>query len=262
MSIFEALILGLIQGLTEFIPVSSSGHLLLAHEFLGSNNDGALAFDVALHVGTLLALIVFFHKDIIRLLLNLTKPNKDGRLARLLIIATVPGVIFGLLLGSLVEEKLRAAVPTAIALGVVAVFMLIVDRRAQKSNDDTAQPEVTTRQGIGIGCAQVLALIPGVSRSGITMTTGILLGLSRQQAARFSFLLAMPIIAGSALGVALKGFDASSVGIVPLIVGMAMAFMSGSLAIRFLLNSIAKVGLKPFAYYRIALAVVVLVVLL
>lgn len=258
MSIFEALLFGLIQGLTEFIPVSSSGHLLLAHEFLGSNNDGALAFDIALHVGTLLALIVFFHKDILKLLFNLTKPNKDGRLARLLILATIPGVIFGVLLGDFVEEKFRAAVPTAIALGAVAVIMLIVDKRAKKSERNE---EVTTRQGLIIGSAQVLALMPGVSRSGITMTAGILSGLDREQAARFSFLLAMPIIAGSAVGVMLKGFDTSSVGTAPLLVGMVTAFVSGMLAIRFLLKVIAQVGLKPFAYYRIALAVIVLLVL-
>lgn len=258
MSIFDALFLGLIQGLTEFIPVSSSGHLLLAHELLGSNGDNALAFDVALHVGTLLALIVFFHRDILELLVNVTKQNKEGRLARLLIIATIPGVLFGLLLGDYVEEKFRAAVPTAIALGLVAILMLVVDRKVKR--DHQKEEEITTKQGIIVGFAQVLALIPGVSRSGITMTAGILSGLKREQAARFSFLLAMPIIAGSALGVMLKGFDVSAVGITPLAIGMITAFISGMLAIRFLLNVIAKVGLAPFAYYRIALAVIVLLV--
>ena len=259
MSILKAIIFGLVQGLTEFIPVSSSGHLLLLHELLGSNGDSALAFDVALHVGTLLALVVFFHQDIVKLLVNLTKPNKDGRLARLLILATIPGVLFGLLLGDMVEEKFRSAVPTALALGLVAVAMLIVDKRAKPSHHDE---EITTKQGMIVGGAQVLALVPGVSRSGITMTAGILSGLGREQAARFSFLLAMPIIAGSALGVLLKGFDVSSVGALPLALGVITSFASGMFAIRFLLGIIPKVGLKPFAYYRIALAIIVLLVLL
>lgn len=261
MSIFEAILFGLIQGLTEFIPVSSSGHLLLAHEFINGGGSDALAFDVALHVGTLLALVVFFYKDILSLTVNVAKQNKEGRLARLLAMATIPGVIFGLLLGNFVEEKFRAAVPTAIALGLVAVVMLIVDKKA-KNVSVKEEPEVTTKQGMAVGLAQVLALMPGVSRSGITMTAGILVGLSRKQAARFSFLLAMPIIAGSALGVLIKGFDVHAVGVIPLLAGMVTAFLSGLLAIRFLLGIIAKVGLKPFAYYRIALAVVVLLVLL
>ncbi len=260
MSILEALLFGLIQGLTEFIPVSSSGHLLLAHEFIGNGGADTLAFDIALHVGTLLALVVFFHQDIVKLVLNVTKQNREGRLARLLAMATIPGVIFGLLLGDFVEEKFRSAVPTAIALGLVAVVMLIVDKKAKNASDK--EPEVTTKQGMIVGIAQVLALMPGVSRSGITMTAGILSGLTREQAARFSFLLAMPIIAGSALGVLIKGFDMQAVGTAPLVIGMVTAFLSGLLAIRFLLSIISRVGLKPFAYYRIGLAVVVLIVML
>ncbi len=252
MNVFEAIILGLIQGLTEFIPVSSSGHLLLGHEILG-NTESTLGFDVALHVGTLLALIIFFSRDIVVLLKNVLKQNSEGRLARLLLYATVPAMIAGLLLSDYIDEQLRSPIVVAIMLAVVGIIMIFADKMVQR-----AQKEVSLKNGLLIGLAQTAALIPGVSRSGATITTGILLGLERKQAARFSFLLAMPIVAGSALGLVVKGESLGSTGNGALAFGMIAAFASGLFAIRFMLRSIAKLGLKPFAYYRIALAVVVL----
>lgn len=255
MSIFEALILGLVQGLTEFIPISSSGHLLLAHEVLGTG-ESTLAFDVALHVGTLLALILFFRKDLWALLVNITKDNKDGRLARILVLATVPAVIAGLLFSGYIDDNLRSPLIVAITLALVGVLMIYVDNRTVTENKN----EVTRRQGMLVGVAQAFALIPGVSRSGITITTGIFLGLDRKQAARFSFLLAVPIIAGSALGIFLKDGDSLTFG-TELYVGMFAAFVSGIIAIKFMLAFIAKIGLKPFAYYRFAVAILVLIFL-
>ena len=252
MSIFEALVLGLVQGLTEFIPVSSSGHLLLGHELFGSS-DSTLGFDVALHVGTLIALVVFFRKDIITLLTNLFAKNEHGRLARLLIISTIPAMVAGLLLSDFIDENLRSPAIVAFSLSIVAVMMLVVDRLVKNKSDK----EITQKQGMSVGLAQALALVPGVSRSGATITAGVFVGLSREQATRFSFLLAMPIVAGSALGVLLKG-DLGGESTTPLLVGMLAAFLSGTFAIRFMLKSISKVGLKPFAYYRIALALIVL----
>jgi undecaprenyl-diphosphatase len=257
MSIIEAVILGLVQGLTEFIPVSSSGHLVLLHNLFGSS-DNTLAFDVALHVGTLLALLLYFRKDLVVLLKNLFVKNEHGRLARLLIMATIPAVLAGLLLSDFIDENLRTPTVVAFALAGVAVIMLIVDKVAVNKKNTS---EVSAKQGLFVGLAQVAALVPGVSRSGATMTAGILLGLSRVQAARFSFLLAIPIVAGSAAGIVLKDTDGLTDGNWQLGLGVVTAFLSGLLAIKFLLSIIAKVGLKPFAYYRIALAVIVLAVL-
>ncbi len=255
MSIIEALFLGLVQGLTEFIPVSSSGHLLLAHELFGTS-ENSLTFDVALHVGTLLALLIYFRKDVASLLLNIAKKTADGRLARLLIIATIPAALAGLLFGDLIDEKLRSTTVVAVTLASVGVVMLLVDRKVAK----VSVSEVSTKQGVAVGLAQVAALIPGVSRSGATMTAGIFMGLDRKSAARFSFLMAIPIIAGSALGILLK--DSSELAVNnELFIGMITAFISGLIAIKFLLKVITRVGLKPFAYYRIGLAVIVLVFL-
>ena len=255
MSLIEALTLGLLQGLTEFIPVSSSGHLLLAHELFGTS-ENTLSFDVALHVGTLLALLVYFRNDLWTLLKNINQKNEQGRLARLLLLATIPAAAVGLLFGDFIDEQLRSASVVALSLAAVGVLMLIVDRNVNKLDAS----EVSKKQAVSVGFAQILALIPGVSRSGITITAGIFMGLSRKQAARFSFLLAVPIIAGSALGILLKDGGELSVN-TELILGMTTAFISGLLAIKFLLGVIGKVGLKPFAYYRIALAGIVLLFL-
>lgn len=254
MSIIEAIILGLVQGLTEFIPVSSSGHLLLVHDLLGTDG-GTLAFDVALHVGTLIALLVYFRKDIVSLATEIFSDSEQGRLGRLLLLATVPAGLAGLLFAGFIEDTLRSNIIVAVSLAVVGVLMLIAERFAAKKEDEDAV--VTTQQGLQIGFAQVLALIPGVSRSGITMTAGFFSGLSRRQAARFSFLLAIPIIAGSACGILLKG-GLSNVENSVIFVGIFAAFLSGLLAIKFMLHIISRVGLKPFAYYRIALALIVL----
>ncbi len=257
MSIFEAFVLGLVQGLTEFIPVSSSGHLLIVHDVFGST-ENTLAFDVALHVGTLIALLVFFRKDILKLIKNALNKNEDGRLARLLMLATIPAVLAGFLFSDYIDDNLRSPLIVALALACVGVVMLVVDRYSKNNKSDG---EVSTKQGMVVGLAQCLALIPGVSRSGATITTGLLVGLGRVQAARFSFLLAIPIITGSALGILLKGADFSSTDNLPLFVGMITACLSGIFAIKFLLGIIGRIGLAPFAYYRFAVAVLVIIFL-
>jgi undecaprenyl-diphosphatase len=256
MGIVEALILGLIQGLTEFIPVSSSGHLLIAHEIIDSTGS-TLSFDVALHVGTLLALLLYFRRDLIELLKNLTKNNDQGKLARLLILATIPAVIAGLLFSGYIDDNLRTPTVVAITLAGVGLIMLAVDLMASRKSDK----QITTKQGMTVGIVQVVSLIPGVSRSGATITAGMFMGLSRSQAARFSFLLAIPIIAGSAFGVLFEQSDGLTTGNWQLAIGVVSAFVSGLIAIKFLLKVITKAGLKPFAIYRIVLAVFVLVFL-
>ncbi len=256
MSFIEVVILGLVQGLTEFLPVSSSGHLLLIHKAFG-NTSSTLAFDVALHVGTVIALLVYFRKELIDLAMNLFSKTVKGRLARLLIWATLPAAILGLLLSDYIDKNLRTPIIVASTLAGVGILMLIAEAVAKKLDNK----EVSTKQGMTVGFAQALALIPGVSRSGITITTGLFMGMSRVEAARFSFLLAIPIIAGSAFGTLLKGSYDHNVILWQVLLGASVSFVSGLLAIKFFLGVIDRVGLKPFAIYRIALALLVLAIL-
>lgn len=256
MSIFEIVVLGLLQGLTEFIPISSSGHLIIAHELFGTAQN-SLVFDVALHVGTLLALMVFFRRDILNLLTNVFKGNKNGRLARLLIMATIPAAAAGFLLEDLIDRSMRRIEVVAVTLALVAVVMLLAGRWAKNHK----RTEVSTANGVTIGLAQAVALVPGVSRSGATITAGIFCGLDRVTAARFSFLLAIPIIAGTAAGVFLKNGNVISGNSSDLLLGAATAFISGLLAIKFLMNYLAKHSLAVFAWYRLGLAAVVLLAL-
>lgn len=253
MSIIEALVLGIVQGLTEFIPVSSSGHLLLLHDVFNTTK-GSLAFDVALHVGTLVALLVHFRRDIKKLLFNLLSKNADGRLARLLLLATIPAGLAGLLLAGFLEAHARATLVVACTLGIFGLVMLAAERFAGSKPSQ----EISTKQGMAVGFAQVLALIPGVSRSGATITAGMFMGLARKQATSFAFLLGVPIIAGSAAGVLLQNTERMVID-ATLLVGMTAAFASGLFAIKLMLKTIEKLGLKPFAYYRLALALLVIV---
>lgn len=257
MTFFEAAFLGLVQGVTEFIPVSSSGHLLLAHEIFGTA-ENSLAFDVALHAGTLMALFVVFRSDIVRLARNLFKSNEDGQLSRLIVYATIPAALAGLLFGGFIDDNARTALVVACTLAVVGIGMLIAEKYASSSGDRDKAP--TTKQGMAVGFAQAFALIPGVSRSGATITTGFFMGMGKQQATRFSFLLSIPIITGSAVGILLRNGN-ESVFDMTLLAGVLAAFLSGLVAIKFMLNIIGKVGLKPFAYYRIILAALVIIFL-
>lgn len=255
MTVIEAIILGLIQGLTEFIPVSSSGHLLLAGEALQTGDN--LLFDVMLHVGTLFALVVYFRKDIFRLARSFFSRNTDGRLARLIVIATVPAAVTGLLLGGVIDEWLRSPIVVAASLSIVGALMLVADQIATRKDIP-----FTRKNTLTVGLAQAIALIPGVSRSGITIVAGLFSGFSRRQAARFSFLLAIPIIAGSALGVVVSNNGETRVENGALIAGIIVSFLSGLLAIKILLGVIERYGLKYFAYYRFLLALAVILFLL
>ncbi len=256
MPILEAIILGLVQGFTEFIPVSSSGHLLIVHHFFGSG-QGSLGFDIALHFGTLMALLVFFRKDLWELAINIFAKNSSGRMARLLIVATIPAGLVGMLFGDLLEGNVRSAKIVATSLAVIGVLMIIVDKLAKGQFQ-----KISWRQGIVIGFAQVLALIPGVSRSGITMSAGLAQGLSRQLSARFSFLLAIPVLLGSTAAILMKGGEFLDSGWGAMLAGILTAFLSGIIAIKWMLQVIRKVGLTPFGIYRIVLAILLFAFLL
>lgn len=259
MTILEAIILGLVQGLTEFIPVSSSGHLVLLHHVFGITELG-LAFDVSLHLGTLLALLIFFYKEIVLLVNGILGRNNHKRLAWFIAAATVPAVIAGVLLQDTAETSFRSVNLVAVNLIAIALLMLVAERYAKKHYDHkTALHKVSLKQAMTIGFAQAVALVPGVSRSGSTITAGIFAGLDRVAATRFSFLLAIPATSGAILKTMLDG-GFSDVTREPgiALVGIVTAFLSGLFAIRFLIRYLAKHSLSVFAYYRIGLGLFVL----
>lgn len=263
MTVIQAIILGLIQGITEFIPVSSSGHLVVAHHFLNINSTG-LSFDVALHLGTLFALLIYFYKDLWNLFKAVIHRKPEARLVWLLALATVPAVIAGVLLESAAESAFRSPRLVAIDLALMACVMLYAEHWYHtRVTKPTKLEKTNVKQASVMGIAQAIALIPGVSRSGITITSGLFAGMDRVAATRFSFLLGIPITAGAILKVL-----TSSEGVQLLhsenhvvIIGIVTAFLSGLLAIRFLLKYLSKHSLAIFAYYRFAVAALILIAL-
>lgn len=258
MQIIQALVLGITQGLTEFIPVSSSGHLILVGHLLGFKYSG-LAFDVSLDIGTLAALLIFFRRDIRDLAVGLLRRTEHSRLSWLMVLATVPGVLAGVSLQHLAETTFRSSQLVAANLIIVAFVMLAADRLGRRT---LGLADVTVGRALGIGLAQALALVPGVSRSGITISAGLLAGLDRIAATRFSFLLSAPIIAGATAKVMLepanlKQFTADWTIYAA---GIIAAFISGYFAIRFLLNYLNNHGISAFAYYRILVGVIILAI--
>ncbi len=259
MSILEAIILGLVQGLTEFIPVSSSGHLVFLHEAFGVRENG-LMFDVALHIGTLGALLLYFYKDIGLLVKGIFGKNEYTKVAWLIALATIPAVISGVLLQERAESAFRSVQLVAVNLILVACLMLAAEWFAKRYDRKTKLEKISPAQALAVGTAQAIAVIPGVSRSGSTITTGLFMGLDRVAATRFSFLLGIPITLGAiikvmtddgAMRMLSNDFSLFAVGIIT-------ALLSGLFAIRFLLKYLAKHTLAVFAYYRIGLGVLVL----
>lgn len=261
MTLFEIIILAIIQGITEFLPISSSGHLLLPAELLGWEAQG-LAFDVAVHVGSLLAVMIYFRRDILQMSVAwLTQgfsksQSTDSKLAWFVIIATVPSVIIGFLLKDWIEMNARTALVIAITTIVFGLLLWFADVKAKQSN---SLEGLTIRQAVVIGLAQVLALIPGTSRSGITMTAGLMLGLDRESCARFSFLLSIPVILGAGL---LSTIDLmqlqEAVDWYALLYGAAFSFVSAYLCIFLFLSWISRIGMLPFVIYRLLLGVILL----
>lgn len=251
MSVVQAMILGLIQGLTEFLPVSSSGHLVLM-PYLFKWEAQPLAFDVALHVGTLVAVALYFWKDLLGLAkaaLTEGPRSQEGKLGWALAIATIPAAVAGFLLEDQVEATFRSPLYIALSLAVMGVLLWWADKMGAKRKDSG---RVTMLDVILMGCAQALAIFPGVSRSGATMTAGLLRGMERATAARISFLLSFPIILGAGL-VKVKHMEFS----VPYLAGMATAAISGYLVIRFLLDYLRRGSFAVFAIYRVVLAAVI-----
>jgi undecaprenyl-diphosphatase len=262
MSIIDAIILGLIQGLTEFIPISSSGHLAIATRL--TPLEGGFEFDVLINIGTLCALILFFRAKLWDIAKRL-KQGDDSRLARNIIISTIPAVILGGVFGDFfASDALRSEYVVIATLFIVGVLMIIPWKIPTTPDKHESLYRLPKPEAVYIGLAQALALIPGTSRSGITILAGRLCKLPFNRAAEYSFLLAIPIMTG-AIGKTLlesEGREFLSNNLTPLIIGNIVAFISGFLAIRFLMKFLANTGLWVFGYYRIALAVVLLIIVL
>jgi len=257
MSLLESIILGVVQGATEFIPISSSGHLILVRSFFGAASNLDLAYDAVLQMATAFAVIVSFRKDLFALtkalihrLRGYNVPSKEGTLINALILGTIPAIVLGLFLESYMESVFRNVYLVAGALLLGSFLMFYAEKVFQ------GKEILTSKKGFWLGFFQSLALIPGVSRSGATISGGMILGLSREEATRFSFLLAVPILFGSGLkkfGDLLLSGDPQMFGL-PLLVSSVIAFCVGLLAIRFLLQFLKTRTLLPFIIYRIVLA--------
>lgn len=265
-----AIIFGIVQGVTEFVPVSSSGHLLLLHvAFPSFSSINPLAFDVALHLGTLTALVVAFWDDCVRYLkAAFSKPTniherEERRLSWLIVLGIIPAGIAGFLLDNLAEETLRSEYIVVAMLIIVSLLFFFVEWR-RKNKPGHALHSLLWPQALFIGCAQMLALVPGTSRSGITIVAGMMMHLKREDAARYSFLLAIPLTAAAAakkmidlMQTSVSVHDLWLVG-----VGIISAAVTGFMALKYLLQFVKTRTLRPFAIYRIVLALVVLALIL
>ena len=259
MSIVESIVLGVVQGLTEFLPVSSTGHLILTRSLFGVDDMNGLAFDAILHLATAAAVIVYFFPDIwqlaqagLRKLGRLPVNQRDETLLYSLLVATIPAVVLGLSLESLMEKTFRHPLLVASVLIAGSCFFMYAEwvyrSRAQTN-------EININKGFKIGLFQALALIPGMSRSGATISGGMILGLSRSEATRFAFLMSVPVIAGAGLKKFFELITSSEqVFWLPVMIGAVVSFLTGLAAIHFMISFVRKYSLWPFIWYRIILA--------
>jgi undecaprenyl-diphosphatase len=268
-TLVQALVMGVVQGLTEFLPVSSSGHLIVVPYLLGFRDPflNSLEFSVMLHMATLVALLVYFRADWLRLVPaglaairdRSLRGDPERRLAWLLVVATIPAVIAGVLLNDVIESNVRSPALVAVMLAVGAAILWLADRAGGHAR---GVDDVTFPLAFGIGVAQAFALVPGISRSGISISAGLFAGLTREAAARFSFLMATPVIAGAGAWEAIKlvrGEGGVDVALGPVVVGMLAALVAGLLAIEVTLRYLRSHPVTIFVLYRLALAAVVLV---
>lgn len=266
MSIIEIIILGMVQGIAEFLPISSSAHLIIFRDIfkIGANmsQDMALSFDVALHLGTLLAIAVFFFNDFIKMLgKGLTKGTKDneGKIFWYLIAATIPAAIAGLLFEDVIENIIRGNLYIiAAALAIMGVLIYLADKSGKEKK---TVKDMNIKDALLVGCSQAFALIPGFSRSGTTIATARILGIKREEAAKFSFYLSAPVVCGA---VVLELLDTSTWAIIAtnlstFILGIVIAFIIGLICIKYLLKYLQKHNFKIFMIYRIIIAIIVLI---
>ena len=271
MSILEAILLGVVQGLTEFLPISSSGHLIIVpwlqdYTFLLDNDQFNKTFDVALHAGTLVAAIVFFRAEVVRLTQGFLSALRkraivttDERLSVAIAVATIPAFVIGGLGESFIADHLGEPWMVAIQLIFFGWLLGVADRLPQKQSLE----ETSISDGLKIGFAQVLALAPGTSRSGITITAARYLGLDRDSAARFSFLLLIPVVTGATIFSAAKAVhDGLPDGVAgPMLAGVIASALSGYAAIAFLLRMLRTSSYRPFVLYRYGAGVAILLII-
>lgn len=263
MDYIQIVVLAIVQGLTEFLPISSSAHLILVPELLGWQDQG-LVFDVAMHVGSLLAVIYYFRVDIVRMTqawfteVIHKKSSPDSRLAWFVIIGTIPAVIAGLIFKDYIEVELRSALVIATTTIVFGVLLGLSDYLAKTERDEYT---LTLKDVFIIGCFQAIALIPGTSRSGITMTAALFLGLKKVSAARFSFLLSIPIILASGSFQMLDLIKSDvSIDWNLLFLAIVLSGVSAWICIHYFLKLINKIGMMIFVVYRLALGVLLLAI--
>ena len=264
MEIYQAIILGIVQGLTELLPISSSAHLTLIPQIFNWSQVPD-SFDVALHFGTLLAIGLFFFKDWLGLIKGgfnkvfKKEDSVDGRMFWYIVVATIPGGAIGFILDKYASDILTKPLIIAIALIVMGIVLYIVDK---KSSTKTEYEEMTFKQTFLIGLSQALAFIPGVSRSGVTMTTARAMGVSRESAAKYSFMLSAPIVLAATvfkLGDFIEYLSiASTTGIIAFILGILVSFIVGIIVIKFLLEYLRKGSFKIFAIYRVIIGILVI----
>ena len=257
MTVIQAALLGVVQGLTEFLPVSSSAHLILVRALFGWEAGSAeIAFDVACHLGTLCAVLIYFREDVARLVVAVPdalagRTDESARTGRLIAVATVPIALAGWFFADLIE-RLRQPAVAAVALTLGALVMLAAERVGSRSRTAAS---LSIIEAVGLGCAQAVALVPGVSRSGAVITVAMLRGLTRESAARFTFLVGIPAILAAGLRAAWTvGVIGMAEGATVLLVGFAISGVVGYLAVAGFLRYIARNSLDLFAYYRLAVA--------
>lgn len=268
--LFQALVMGIVQGLTEFLPVSSSAHLFVVPFLFGWSDSfiDSLAFGVMLHVGTLAALLIYYGRDWLRIVPagfavirdRSFRDDPDRRLAWLILAATIPAAVVGAAFNNIIETTFREIGLMAVMLVVGGVILWLADRWGGTSR---RLSDLTFPIAVGIGAAQMLSLVPGISRSGISISAGRLASLDRASAARFSFLMATPITGGAVLFETrqlLTGEAGVTIAVGPLVVGLIASFVSGIIAIRVLLGYVRSRSLTVFVVYRIALAALIVVV--
>jgi undecaprenyl-diphosphatase len=265
----QALVMGIVQGLTEFLPISSSGHLIIVPALLGWTDPfiNSLEFSVMLHIGTLVALLVYFRSDWLRLVPaglaavrdRSLREDADRRLAWLIAASTVPAIVAGVLLNDIIETNVRQIGLVALMLVIGGAILWLAERNGRQTRSIAG---LTFPAALGIGAAQAIALVPGISRSGISISAGLFAGLDRESAARFSFLMATPVTALAAAYEArklLSGESGLNVALTPLIVGMVASLIAGLIAIGVLLRFVRSHPTDVFVAYRVLLAAVVIV---
>lgn len=263
--ILSVIILGIIQGIAEFLPISSSAHLIIFRDIFGigasMSSNMELAFDVALHLGTLLAIGIYFFKDFITMITKgLTKgvKDKEGKIFWYLIVATIPAAIVGVLFEDPIENIIRKKyLIIALALAIMGVIIYLADKF---SKSDKSLKKMTIKEAFIIGCSQVFALIPGFSRSGTTIAAGRLLGINREDAAKFSFYLSAPVVCGAVI---LKLFDSTTLAIISanaliFLLGIFISFVVGLICIKCLLKYLDNHNFQVFMIYRLILAIIVI----